>query len=201
MIRILIFYLYFINLGNTIQTSQEKLIFDIIHRNKVIGILEATKINNNAKTYYKSSTTINTRIIKDIEVNYKYDVTFNTNFLTSSNVSITVNEKLHTKTVTKWNKNSYQVIKNRNKENSIKDTITYSTIQLYFKEPRNISKCFSEQNGKFNSIIAMGNHIYKKVNPKGNQNLYYYENGLLKKADINGGLIHFKIIKKQTIKP
>tara|TARA_R110002124_G_scaffold227889_2_gene393268 strand:- start:19141 stop:19278 length:138 start_codon:yes stop_codon:yes gene_type:complete len=40
----------------------------------------------------------------------------------------------------------------------------------------------------------MGNHAYKKVNSKGNENVYYYQKGALKRALIDGGLVKFEII-------
>ena len=196
MIKNLVLIVCFIALGSDLYTSEEKILFDVIRNEKVIGSLKATKIIKDSKTYYKSSTSINAKIIKEIRVNYKYDVIFDSESLEQSNVNITVNEKSHAKTITEWDDTNYQVIKNGKNEATITNVISYATVQLYFEEPKNITTCYSEQNGDFNTIIAMGNHIYKKVNASNNENLYYYKNGLLTKATIDGGLIQFEIIQK-----
>ncbi|WP_232735147.1 DUF6134 family protein [Olleya sp. Bg11-27] len=198
MIKNLVVIIFFITLGSDSNTFEEKIIFDVIRNEKVIGNLKATKTIKDSKTYYKSSTSIKARIIKEIRVNYKYDVTFDSESLQQSNVNITVNEKSHAKTSTEWDNNTYQVVKNGKDEATITNAISYSTVQLYFEEPKNITTCYSEQNGSFNTIIAMGNHVYKKVNASNNENLYYYKNGLLTKATIDGGLIQFEIIRKSN---
>ncbi|QXP61330.1 DUF6134 family protein [Olleya sp. HaHaR_3_96] len=198
MIKNLVVIIFFITLGSDSHTFEEKIIFDVIRNEKVIGNLKATKTIKDSKTYYKSSTSIKARIIKEIRVNYKYNVTFDSESLQQSNVNITVNEKSHAKTSTEWDNNTYQVVKNGKDEATITNAISYSTVQLYFEEPKNITTCYSEQNGSFNTIIAMGNHVYKKVNASNNENLYYYKNGLLTKATIDGGLIQFEIIRKSN---
>ncbi|WP_111707694.1 DUF6134 family protein [Lutibacter citreus] len=180
------------------NTSEENIYFDVVHNTKVIGSLKATKIIKNSQTIYKSSTTIKTRIIKDICVNYKYNVIFKDAFLETSNVHITINDKSHTKTLTEWKDAKYQIIKNEKKRKTFKDSISYSTVQLYFNEPINIKSCYSEQDGSFNTIVAMGNYTYKKVNSKGKENMYFYKKGILKKAIIDGGAIKFKIIARNT---
>jgi len=194
MLKNLILLIFLINFWSDSKLSKDNIYFDIVHNEKVIGNLKATRTITDSKIHYQSSTTIKTKIIKDIRVNYKYDVTFKAEVLEKSNVNITVNENPHAKTVTEWEDDSYQVIKNGKNENIINDSITYSTVQMYFKEPININTCYSEQNGSFNTIIAMGNHTYKKINAKGNENIYYYNLGILKKATIDGGLITFEIV-------
>jgi hypothetical protein len=181
---------------STLKPSEENIYFDVVHNTKVIGSLKATRTIKDSKIYYQSSTTIKTRIIKEIRVNYKYDVIFDAALLEKSEVHITVNEKPHAETLTEWKGTNYQIIKNDKKGKTIKDSISYSTILLYFKEPVNIDTCYSEQDGSFNTIIALGNHSYKKVNSKGKENVYYYEMGVLKKATIDGGIITFEIIAR-----
>jgi len=188
----------FISFNSSAQNTQESIIFNIIHKNKVIGSLKAEKIVKDSCTNYKSITHINTRIIKKIQVIHEYEVTFKNQQLTKAKVNISVNNKQQAKTVTAWEQNTYQVFKNEKYQKSISQSITYATIQLYFEEPKNVSNCYSEQNGDNNSIIDMGNHVYKKINTKNNENQYYYENGQLTKATIDGGLINFEIVRQTS---
>lgn len=194
--RNLIVISLFVVFGNFNNTSNRSLNFDVVHKGNVIGSLNATKTLKDAMIYYESSTTIETRIIKEIRVNYKYNVAFENNMLESSNVDITINEKPHAKTHTLWNDTDYQVVKNDEDEKILTDSINYATVQLYFKEPKHIKKCYSEQDGSFNTITALGNHSYKKTNSEGRENIYFYKKGILQKATIDGGLIKFEIIAK-----
>ena len=195
MIWNLILINFFVFSLNPLSISDKTLHFDIVHKSDIVGDLIASKRVVNSKTYYESSTTIKTKIIREFSINYTYNVLFNDENLEKADVHITVNDKPHAETLTKWNDTNYQVVKDNTVENPITETITYATIQLYFKEPKNISSCYSEQDASFNTIVSMGDHIYKKVNSKGNENLYYYEKGTLKKATIDGGLIKFEIIR------
>lgn len=197
-VRHLIWCSFLILLGNTKNSANQNLYFDIIHNQKVIGSLKATKSIKNGEIYYHSSTNIETRLIKEIRVNYKYDVIFDDAVLKTSKVNITVNNKPHTNTDTERKKSNYLVIKNDKTEDTINQSIEYATIQLYFKEPKNISSCYSEQNGRFNTIKALGNHSYKKINTKGRENQYFYNDktGFLERATIDGGLIKFEIVSK-----
>ncbi|MGO3719890.1 MAG: DUF6134 family protein [Mesonia hippocampi] len=179
------------------NTPKTVLNFDIILNNKVVGSLESTRMKKDGLTHYQSSTNIETRLIKDILVNYKYDVIFNSKILKMAAVHITINKKPHAETLTQWTGTHYQVSKDDYGVKTLKDAITFSTIQLYFKEPVNIKSCYSEQDGSFNTIVPMGNHSYKKINSKGKENIYYYKHGILKKVTIDGGLISFEMIARE----
>ena len=196
MIRDFIFIIVFITLGGASGPLKENLNFDIVHKGDVIGSLKATKTVKDSKVYYESSTTIKTRIIKDNSVNYKYNVVFNEDLLETSVVDITVNKKPHANTHTQRENSAYQVVKDGKDEGLLETSIYNATIQLYFEEPKNITRCYSEQAGDFNTLEALGNHSYKKVNLKGRENIYYYNKGVLEKATIDGGLIKFEIIAR-----
>ena len=185
------------NQFNTINASKNTLTFDIINKNEVIGNLKATKTSTDTKTHYQSVTTISTKILKEIKVNYKYDVTYERNKLKKANVYIDVNNKPYADILTNWEVKHYQITKNDKKEKVVEDEINYATILLYFNEPFDIERCYSEQDGSFNTIVPLGNHTYKKINAKNHENIYYYKNGFLQKAEINGGLVKFEIIAQK----
>lgn len=196
----MIWHLIFLNImvgGMTIPSfADTSLYFDIVVKDKIVGSLKATQSSKDSKTYYHSSTTIKTRIIKDIAVNYKYDVTFENEILKKAGVNITINKKPHANTLTQWEDTHYQIAKNGKNEVAMKDSIDFTTILLYFEEPINIARCYSEQDGSFNTIVSLGNHSYKKINSKGKENIYHYKSGALEKANIDGGLVKFEIVAR-----
>ena len=170
--------------------------YDIVLKGKIVGQLQASRTFKDSKNHYQSSTNISTKFIKNINVNYKYDVIFNNDNLKKADVYITVNNKLHAETKTEWLGNLYKITQDDEQAIFFSQTISYSTILMYFIEPKGISACFSEEDGTMNTIESLGNHSYKKINSKGKENIYYYENGKLIKADIDGGLISFQMIAK-----
>ncbi|WP_405414629.1 DUF6134 family protein [Maribacter sp. Asnod1-A12] len=191
---VVVFLGLFSSTTNDVRPIKSTLVFDIISKNKIIGDLKATKIIKDSKVHYKCITSINTRIIKEIQVNYEYDVTFENNKLKKANVLIDINDKPYADILTKWEIAYYQISKNDKNELVVEEDIKYATILLYFVEPVNIERCYSEQDGSFNTIIPLGNHSYKKINSKNHENIYYYKYGFLERAEINGGIVKFEIV-------
>jgi len=195
--RLILPFCFLIFLGGTTKVTDSSIFFDIVHRDKVVGSLIASQKTIGSKIDYQSVAKIETRLIKGIEVDYKYDVTFENQLLKKADVHITINDKPHAETSTVWKDDTYQIIESDGKKKTLQHAIDYTTILLYFKEPTRVSECYSEQDGSLNSISALGNHPYKKINSKGNENTYHYENGVLKKANIDGGIIHFELIARK----
>jgi hypothetical protein len=164
----------------------------------MVGTLSATQKSIDSKTYYHSSTDIQIKFIKTFDVNYEYDVFFDNQILQTANVDINYNGNQHAQTFTKLKNNEYQVIKDEKLEATWKETIRYSTISMYFKEPINITRCYSEQEGDFNTITHLGNHKYKKVNTSGRESFFFYKNGSLEKAVIDGGIVSFDMVIKEN---
>ncbi|MCK0190646.1 DUF6134 family protein [Arenibacter sp. F20364] len=171
--------------------------FDIVLKDKIVGSLKVSRSTKDSTTYYNSTTSIKTRLIKNIEVDYKYDVVFDNMMLKKADVQITVNDKPHAETTTLWKEGYYQVLKNSNEEITLMEPIDYTTILLYFKEPVDIDRCYSEQDGSLNHIISLGDHTYKKINAKGKENTYHYKNGVLTNAVIDGGILSFNMIARE----
>ncbi|WP_299317177.1 DUF6134 family protein [uncultured Maribacter sp.] len=194
-------YIYFLgpigSISKDVKSIKNTLLFDIVHKDNVIGSLKASKTIKDSKIHYQSVTTINTRVIKEIDVNYLYNVIYENNKLKRANVLIDVNDKPYADILTKWEIDYYQISKNNKNELVVEEDIKYATILLYFVEPVNIERCYSEQDGSFNTIIPLGNHSYKKINAKKNENIYHYKDGFLEKAEINGGLIKFDIVAQK----
>lgn len=171
--------------------------FDIVLKDKIVGSLEVSRSTQDSTTYYNSTTSIKTRLIKNIEVDYKYDVVFDDRMLKKADVQITVNDRPHAETITLWKEGHYRILKKGHEEITMIGPIDYTTILLYFKEPVNIDRCYSEQDGSLNSIIRLGDHSYKKINAKGKENTYHYQNGVLTNAVIDGGIVRFNIIARE----
>lgn len=173
--------------------EEEELLFDIYLKEKLIGTLRATHKTAGSEQIYFSKTIVNKKIIiKKVKVDYEYLVSFKDNYLSESNVNVFINEKPYAKTSTKWSGDQYEVLKNEKRKSILKDKFMYSTILLFFKEPKAIKECYSEMDGSINKIVSLGNHKYKKINAKGKENLYLYKEGKLTQAFING-IINFEI--------
>lgn len=192
MFKHLIWLLLFMGFSSDSVSNSTELYYDIVMKDKVIGSLDTHQKTKGTITTYQSFTSIKTKLLRTIEVDYKYDVTFSKSMLKKAKVSIVVNSREHAETSTLWKNAQYEIIKDK-KESTLQDSIQYTTVLMYFKEPKNIKECYSEQDGTMNTIVSLGNHKYKKINANGKENVYFYKNGILHEADIDGGLVNFKI--------
>ncbi|WP_299150148.1 DUF6134 family protein [uncultured Dokdonia sp.] len=179
---------------STSAAQVENRYFDIIHNNKVIGNLKAEKTIDDNKTLYQSTTNITATIIWETQINYNYKVLFESGLLQTSDVDIFVNDKPRAQTYTRKQDSLFIISRDNKRPQFYKEPINYTTIQLYFEEPTTITSCYSEQDGSINKLVALGNHSYKKVNAKGRENLYFYKDGRLIKASIDGGIIQFELV-------
>lgn len=189
---ILLLFLFF--WGFNLHAQVEKQVFRIVHNNKNIGVLYAKKNLLDDKIIYSNRTEINTRILTKIQVDYNYKVIYKNDSLFNANVLILLNEKEKTNTYTDTDENVYIFHENDKEKNRIKETITYSTVNLIFEEPENITKVYAEEYGTFHYLKKICSHLYEKTNHKGKTSSYKYKSGKLLEAEIDTGFISFKII-------
>lgn len=181
----------------SVEVFAETLYFDVVRNDKTIGELTAKQYSNAGHITYTTTTQINTRIIKYIEVYYQFVVTMSRNYLNTADALITVNGKIRDHTLTYKEGSNYCIQSDNRVEQCLSKRIDYPVILLMFKEPVNVSKAYSEINGEFHSISSLGNQSYQKTNLKGNSDCYYYENGKLQFATIDAGLFQFEIILRE----
>ncbi|MEO2058567.1 MULTISPECIES: DUF6134 family protein [Mesonia] len=177
-------------------TQEERHVFDIIHKGKSIGTLYAKKEQVGSKTIYSNRTEIDTRIIAKIEVDYNYKVVYENSKLSHAYVLILFNGKEKTNTYTDKNSEGYIFYEDDEEENRIHESITYGTVNLMFEEPETIQKVYAEEHGTFHSIKKVDSNTYEKTSHKGKTSIYKYKDGELVEAEIDAGLISFKIVVK-----
>ncbi len=177
----------------SLKAQQVKNEFNIIHNDKTIGTLVASKAIDGSKTTYSDDTNIEAHFFTKIKVVYKYDEIYTDGDLSKASVSIYINGHEHTKTSTVKSNTTYNFIEDEDDAVKISGPINYSTIRLLFEEPEGISKVYGEEKGNFQKLEKTGDNTYLKTTPEGHKNTYYYKDGHLQKADIHAGVISFSM--------
>ena len=78
------------------------------------------------------------------------------------------------------------------------DPIEYSVSQIYFTEPRDGQKVFSQQFGQFFTFKKVGDHEYVMNSPDGD-NYYSYTNGICTKVRVIRDFANFNfVIREQS---
>ena len=191
-LSLLSLFIVFLSTNTQEDTS---IAYDVIKGDKVLGQMIAEQTTQDGISTYKSSSSVNYKVVFDVLIEYECAVTMKNNELFSAEAQIIANGNVREHTITKKSGNGYRIAKNGKAEDAFLEKIEYPAVLLLFEEPVNVSNSFSEKNGAFHSIEAMGNHSYKVTTSSGKTNRYYYENGELQRAELDSGIFKFEIIR------
>ena len=188
-------------LGWFSPAKEEVILFDVILRNKVVGELKAVKTSTENRTTYHSFTNIKTSLIAKLEVDFTTRVVYQTGVMQEAKADVAVNGKAFTDTYTKLVDGKYHFFKSGKLKKTLDDPIEYSSIQLIFEEPANVSSAYSEESGDFFTIEKTGRNVYEKINSSGRKSIYEYQNRALKSIDLDAGLLKFEMELKEQKQP
>ncbi len=184
------------NLNAKIEPPQETLNFTIIYKGDEVGELEAYKIKDGKKLTYTSTTKTTIKVGWEFLILFETSACMESGALHLAKSNISVNGKSHSKSRTEQIGRNYQFYKGEKAKNLIENQINYCSSMLLFVEPENVQTIYSEKEGDFHEMSLFRNQVYKKTDPKGRENFYYYKDGHLSKAEIDAGLINFTIVRK-----
>lgn len=176
------------------ETSRDVWNYEVEIKNKIAGNVKVIREKEGRRKYkYQTHSFIKHQVIIPIKVIHDFQVTYENDLLKYAVVKIQVNGKEHTGTQTIYQGYKRWLFREGNKDEEIHKTIDYSSILLYFREPKGIDQAYSEEDGSFHTLERTAAHTYLKISPKGRKNTYYYENGMLKHAEIDTKAIDFSI--------
>lgn len=158
-------------------------IFEVRVANHAVGTIEANrKMSGSAK-----SIVIKTRIqvmLSKINSDMVNEYTNNVlNTAQSSRVSGKSGEDR--RTITRRNGKDYTITVNGEKHVLSNTEIGECVGDLYFAEPRQVTRVFSESLGVFLPLKSIGGGMYELIMPEGRKNIYKYENGKLVLVEVN----------------
>lgn len=175
----------------------ERIQYEVRYSNSNIGTLTADKYLEDGETKYVIKTDVKKRLIKMFHVVFHLDARFSQGSLTKAEVKSIVNDNVWDYSNLKWQKDCYQVSKEDEEPYKLcKEQAAYSTACLYFKEPKEYSRIFSESYTQYVPIKGNRTDGYTLKLPSGNDNYYHYDEEGLKKAVINDAVIQLTFIRE-----
>jgi hypothetical protein len=161
--------------------------FELRFANHTLGTIAAQrKVNGHSKTI--SITTrvksLFSKVNQDILNEYRGDVLMLGMFGQQSGGKN--GEAKETKVVRDGN--GYKVTVGEVQSTLINTEITDCVAELYFAEPKLMTRIFSETLGKFLLIRPLGKGHYELALPEGKKNIYKYENGALMEVEVSHAL-------------
>jgi hypothetical protein len=159
--------------------------YEIRFANHVVG-----NVNARAKqTGTAKSISIQSDVDMKMLAKFHLDISceFENNLMTHSRViktSARSNGENKAITIQREGKN-YTIIQNGEKTMMNNTEILHSVSELYFMEPHQITKIFSETLGAFMPLKGLGNGLYELNLPEGKKNVYKYEKGVLMQVEVS----------------
>lgn len=170
--------------------------FLVLHKGKTVGELSATRTIDGDMTHYHNITTIDVKIVSDMQIKFSVQSTYKGRYFESSKVVITKNGKPYTTSATKRVGNGYQFYKDGSLSATIKGNIVYSAARMLYDEPKGILNAYSEENGVFDPIARNKNGTYEKRNSRGKHSIYRYQNSSLCSMSMDLGLTDVEMVLK-----
>lgn len=179
------------------NSQSQSLTYQIFMGKDSIGLLHAThKLNGSSQSYeLKSNMSVNS--VVNVEIQYILTALFDKDKLINSFTEQDINGRIKVSSTIKWDGKNYQV-QTLDKREKIKNiSIFYNLATLYFKEPVNYRKVYSDTHGTFLNIKQVGPHQYELILPDGKRNLYSYQFGICREVEVNQlfSKVFFKLVK------
>lgn len=173
--------------------------YNIIWRNKVMGIATATKTYTEKGYILNITSRVKMKFIMEVDVTYFYESHFENDELTYSHVYNKINGKVYNNIWITKDGNDYKIDEEGQKQRWINGVSIRKTLALaYFSEPKKVYSVFAEPLGKNGSISEKESGIYFFKSPEGNDNYFHYKNGTLKKIVIKYVLADFEMILNEN---
>lgn len=172
--------------------------YEIRFGNNAVGLLEVKQETAGSLRKLSIRSRVQSKLFSrmetDIHAEYRHNVLHSASMKRLNNGQETLTEKNE-----KGYSATFKGDKNEKKDKKIhlpEQQITYCVSDLYFTEPRDIKKVYSETQGRFLEIRQLPDKTYALVMPEGKRNIYRYEKGRLVEVEINHqlGKAWFKLI-------
>lgn len=177
----------------------QKLVYDIFLFGNKIGqsVIEKTIRNDSITRYTLNSASEATVFFTTRKVSLIYDILYKNDQLFSSYSKNTRNDEVHITTI-KWENNTY-IMKREDGSFCIKPLVDCSTVKLFFHEPCDNQKIFSERLGEYRVIKKTGEALYQAEMKEGITYYYHYKNDKLVELEMRKGLLGSIYLRPHTL--
>ncbi len=172
--------------------AQSERMYDVIRKGDNVGTLKASFTNTSLGQFFYIESKVKVWVVINIKIVYNQTNLYKEGLLQRATIIRAVNGS------TKVNNNilrtplGYVCMNKDGDTTMVKEEIRHSIATLYFKEPLNVSRVYSENFLAFLTIKSTGPHTYELTLADGNKNYYTYTNGLCTKveAQTDHGIIY-----------
>ena len=178
----------FLLMCNFTLAQKTEILFNIMLKDKKIGVLHAQEIKTESKSFKVLTVeTKTTFLFIPIHMESEVSTTQKNGVLIEGTAYRDASRKSKdvVAAVTKIGPRLYQRERNGMKDKIRNQRITFCVVDLYFKEPVAITQVFSNMYAETLPLKWMGNGIYQLITPDNNNTIYTYQNGELISIEVD----------------
>lgn len=168
--------------------QKEKILFDVMYKDKKIGVLHALETKSKSKSLKVLTIETNTSFLFiPIHMESEVSTTHKNGILLEGTAYRNASRKSSDviATVTKTGFSRYKRELNGVKDKIKNERITFCVVDLYFKEPIGVTKVFSNMYAEMLQLKPLSVGKYQLITPDNNDTLYFYEAGKLVSIEAN----------------
>jgi len=175
------------------QAQAQVLHYDIYRGGgKPIGSIKTSRTQSGNRTHIKADTHVSFRIIFKVDLEYLFNTTFTNGLFSKANTKNTANGNVQEYSKVHWDGTKYQTEVNEEKKTVRLARANYTSLSLYYEEPKNRKTVFSERFAVYCPLRYLGNQTYELSLPNGRKNQYRYKNGRCVEITANTALATLK---------
>jgi hypothetical protein len=180
-----------------LSAQGRKLTYNVVRNGKVIGTLDFVESISNNSIHFNLNSEVKTRFVFTFTVTAKEESIYKDGILIYSSIYRNFNGNVKIDRQMRFEGGVYHV-SNKGEATQMKiDPIHYNFHGLYLFEPKQLSLVFSDNFGKYMTIIKMPDNKYKVNLPDGNYNYYYYKDGICQKVEMFTSLYTAQMVLKK----
>lgn len=165
--------------------------FDVYIRDRKSGEVQVNKLCTSGYCHYAITGSSSYYFVTHFDVEFLVSASYNNKgLLIQASSQHSVNGKVRSNSYTEEAGKDYRVTINEQTKLIKEQDIKFSTVQLYFKEPKDVKRVYSERFGQFLDIAPKEGQegVYVLNLPNEKQSVYHYKEGKLVKVDIDEGV-------------
>ena len=171
--------------AKSLAAQNNTLHYDITRNDKIIGFLKLQKKEDGDKTYLNLVSDVNVNFIINTSIKIKEHSVYQNNNLIYSESKRFVNDNEKVNNKTSLVKGIYYLDKSGFTETLKVPLINYNLLLMYFNEPSNIAKVYSDSFQQMLKIDKVSQQHFNIHLPDGGINEYFYKDGRCIKVIVN----------------
>lgn len=179
-------------LTNPAGYAQNERMYDVIRKGDNVGTLKASFSNTPLGQFFYIESRVKVWVVINIKIVYNQSNLYKNGLLQRAAMIRSVNGSTKVSNNILKHPLGYVCMNIDGDTTMVKDEIRHTIATLYFREPLDISRVYSENFLAFLPIKSTGPHTYELTLADGKKNFYTYSNGLCTKvqAETDHGTVY-----------